>query len=146
MVPGADIILEINTNACNDTNTPLSLEFSLCLECGLNGKWVVKHSNVREVGWGSVKPTQVFRPFVLSKAKQFDPSLFNISKPKPNLVWRPKIKELNSLSLRTCVSQPPGKFSLLPSVSTSLEVGVLSSDGVGDVPITPLLSLMVTAA
>ena len=42
-------------------------------------------------------------------------------------------------------SQPPGKFSLLPSVSTSLAV-VLSSDGVGDVPITSLLLSMVVAA
>ena len=50
MVPGADIMLELNTNACNGTVTPLSLELSLCLECGLNGKWVVKHSNVWEMG------------------------------------------------------------------------------------------------
>ena len=43
-------------------------------------------------------------------------------------------------------SQPPGKSSLLPSVSTSLAVVVLSSDGVGDVPITSLLLSMVAAA
>ena len=146
MVPGADIMLELNTNACNGTITPLSLELSLCLECGLNGKWVVKHSNIWEVGRESVEPTQVFKPSVLSIAKQLDPSLFNISKPKPNLVWRPKTKELNSLSLPTRVPQPPGKSLSPPSASTSPEVGVLSYDGVGDVLITPWLSSMVAAA
>ena len=35
---------------------------------------------------------------------------------------------------------------LLPSVSTSLAVVVLSSDGVGDVPITSLLLSMAAAA
>ena len=145
MVPGVDIMLEINANAFNGTNTPLSLELSLCLECGLDGKWVVKHSNIREVGRGSVEPTQVLRPTVLSKANQLDPTL-NISKPKPNLVWRPKTKELNSLSFLIHVSQPPGKSSSLPSVSTSPTVDVLSSDGVGDAPITPLLLSMVAAA
>ena len=44
------------------------------------------------------------------------------------------------------MSQPPGKSSSLPSVSTSPTVDVLSSDGVGDAPITPLLLSMVAAA
>ena len=46
----------------------------------------------------------------------------------------------------TRVSQPPGKSLSPPLASTSLEVGVLSSDGVGDVLITPWLSSMVAAA
>ena len=130
-VPGADFMLEINANAGNGIDTPVSLELSLCLECGLNGKWVVKHSNIREVGRGSVEPTQVLRPTILSKPNQLDPST-NFSKPKPNLVWRPKTKELNSLSFLIW-------SSMLPSVSTTLAIIVLSSGGLGDVPITPLL-------
>ena len=137
-VPGADFMLEINANAGNGTDNPLSLELSLCLECGLNGKWVVKHSNIREVGLGSVEPTQVLRPTVCSKPNQLDPSI-NFSKPKPNLVWRPKTKVLNSLS---CLIWS----STLPSVTTSSAVVVQSSGGLGDAPITPSLSSTVADA
>lgn len=41
MIPSVDIMLKINANAFNGTKIPLSLELSLCLECGLNGKWEV---------------------------------------------------------------------------------------------------------
>ena len=137
-VSGADFMLEINANAGNGTDTPLSLELSLCLECGLNGKWVVKHSNIREVGRGSVEPTKVLRPIVCSKPNQLNPSI-KFSKPKPNLVWQPKTKVLNSLSC-------PIWSSTLPSVTTSPTVVVLSSDGLGDVPITLSLSSTVVDA
>ena len=85
-VPGADFMLDINANPGNGIDTPLSLELSLCLECGLNGKWVVKHSNIQEVGHGSVEPTQALRPTDCSKPNKLDPSI-NVFKPKPNLVW-----------------------------------------------------------
>ena len=131
-------MLDINANPSNGTVTPLSLELSLCLECGLNGKWVAKHSNIREVGRGSVEPTQALRPTDCSKPNQLDPSI-NVSKPKPNLVWRPKSNVLNSLSC-------PIWSSTLSSVTTSPAVVVLSSGGLGDAPILPSPSLSSTFA
>ena len=107
------------------------------MECGLNGKWVVKHFNIREVGRGSVEPTQALRPTDCSKPNQLDPSI-NVSKPKPNLVWRPKSNVLNSLSC-------PIWSLTLSSVRTSPAV-VLSSGGLGDAPISSSLSSTVADA
>ena len=59
-VPGAEIMLEIKDDALNGVISPLSLEVSLSLECGLNGKWEIKCSNIKEVGCVShsvVRPT-----------------------------------------------------------------------------------------
>ncbi|KAK9988961.1 hypothetical protein SO802_029200 [Lithocarpus litseifolius] len=145
-VLGADIVLGINANAFNGTTSPLTLELSLCLECGLNGKWEVKHSSIQEVGRSNVGPTQVFRPTVLSKAYPPDPSRLNSSKPKPTLVWWPKSKDLNSLSFLIRESQPPGKSLSLPSASTPSTIEVLCSNGVLEAPTTSLMSLMAAAA
>ena len=49
-VPGAKFTLEIKDDALNGAKSPLLLEVSLSLERGLNGKWEIKCSNIKEVG------------------------------------------------------------------------------------------------
>ncbi|KAK7833453.1 e3 sumo-protein ligase mms21 [Quercus suber] len=51
LVPGADFMLEFNANASHGSNTPLSLELSLSLECGLNGKWDPSLSQPKPKVW-----------------------------------------------------------------------------------------------
>ena len=49
-VPGAEVTLEIQDDALKGADSPFSLEVSLRLVCGLNGKWDIKCSNIKEVG------------------------------------------------------------------------------------------------
>ena len=47
VVPKAEVTLEVQDDACIGADSPLSLEVSLCLMRGLNGKWDVKYSNIK---------------------------------------------------------------------------------------------------
>ena len=49
--PEADFTLAVKDNPLNGAKSPLSLEISLKLEHGLNGKWEIKHSSVKDVDW-----------------------------------------------------------------------------------------------
>ena len=81
-------MLEIKNDALNGAKSPLSLEVSLCLECGLNGKWEIKCSNIKEVGYFGVGPTQaVFRSNTHAKVSPLNPPQAHVFKPKPSLVW-----------------------------------------------------------
>ena len=87
----AEFTLVLKDNTLNGAKSPLSLEVSLNLECGLNGKWEIKHSSIKEVGRVSppgVWPTQaVFSPNALAEAFPLNPPHVHIFKPKPTLVW-----------------------------------------------------------
>ena len=95
-------MLEIKDDALNCAKSPLLLEVSLSLERGLNGKWEIKCSNIKEVGCvcpSGVGPTQaVFRSNALAEAIPLNPPHVHKFKPKPTLVWRPKRKELTTRS------------------------------------------------
>ena len=91
-----------------------------------------------------VRPTQaVFRPNALSKATPLNPPHFHKFKPKPTLVWRPKRKELTTMSFLIRETQPPGKSSSFPSVLVCLAINTLSIDVVDEL-IMPLMSSMVS--
>ena len=80
-------MLEIKDDALKGVDSPLSLEVSLRLVRGLNGKWDIKCSNIKEVGCSGVRPTQdVFRPNALAKASPLNPSHVPKLKPKPTMV------------------------------------------------------------
>ena len=146
-VPGVEIMHEIKDDALNGTISPLLLEVSLSLECGLNGKWEIKCSNIKEVGCVSpsgVGSTQaVFRPNVLAEAIPLNPPHVHKFKPKPTLVWRPKRKQLTTRSFLMRETQPPGKSSLCPSVSACSAIDTLSTDVMVE-PIMLLMSSMVS--
>ena len=145
-VPGVEIMHEIKDDSLNGTISPLSLEVSLSLECGQNGKWEIKCSNIKEVGCVSpfgVGPMQaVFRPNVLTKAIPLNPPHVHKFKPKPTLVWQPKRKELTTKSFLMGETQPPGKSSSCPSVLACSAIDTLSTDVMVE-PIMPLMSLTV---
>ena len=80
-------MLEIKDNTLNGADSPLSLEVSLCLVHGLNGKWDIKCSNIKEVGCFGVGHTQaVFRPNALAEASPLNPPHVHKLKPKPTMV------------------------------------------------------------
>ena len=87
----AEFTLVLKDNTLNGAKSPLSLEVSLNLECGLNGKWEIKHSSIKEVDCVSpsgVGPTQaVFRPNTHAKVSPLNPPQDHVFKPKPSLVW-----------------------------------------------------------
>ena len=97
-----ELTLVLKDNTLNDAKSPLSLEVSLNLERGLNGKWEIKHSSIKEVDCVSpsgVEPMQaIFRPNALAEAFPLNPPHVHIFKPKPTLVWQPKRKELSTKS------------------------------------------------
>ena len=90
-VPEVEFTLVLKDDTLNGAKSPLSLEVSLNLEHGLNGKWEIKHSSIKEVGRVSppgVWPTQaVFSPNALAEAFPLNPPHVHIFKPKPTLVW-----------------------------------------------------------
>ena len=93
-VSEAEVMLEIKDNTLNGADSPLSLEVSLCLVRGLNGKWDIKCSNIKEVGCSGAGPTQdIFRPNVLAEASPLNPPQPHKLKPKPSMVWQPKRKD-----------------------------------------------------
>ena len=47
--PEAEFTLALKDNSLYGVKSPLSLEVSLNLEHGPNGKWEIKHSSVKEV-------------------------------------------------------------------------------------------------
>ena len=90
-VPKGESTLVLKDDSLNGAKSPLLLEVSLNLEHGLNGKWEIKHSNIKEVGCVSpsnVGPAQaVFRPNTFAEAFPLNPPLVHVFKPKPTLVW-----------------------------------------------------------
>ena len=76
----------------------LTLDISLRLECGLDGRWGVSCSKVQDVGLSKVslnnlktKPA-VIKPtcIIPTKATIYNPIEANHYNHKPILVWRPK--------------------------------------------------------
>ena len=130
-------MLEIKDDALNGAKSPLSLEVSLCLERGLNGKWEIKCSNIKEVGYFGVGPTQaVFRPNALAEAFPLNPPHVHKFKPKPTLVWQPKRKELTTRSFSMQETQ-------IPRMSSSYPCERLNRSSLCPL-IMPLMSLMVS--
>ena len=117
-VPEVEFTLVLKDDTLNGAKSPLSLEVSLNLEHGLNGKWEIKHSNIKEVGCVSpygVGPTRaVFRPNTLAEAFPLNPPQVHVFKPKPTLIWQPKRKELSTRSFPMRETQPSGKSSSCP--------------------------------
>ena len=115
-IPEVEFTLVLKDDTLNGAKSPLSLEVSLNLGRGLNGKWEIKHSSSKEVSCVSpsgVGPTQaVFRPNTLVEAFPLNPPQVHVFKPKPTLVWQPKRKELSTRSFLMRETQPPGKSSL----------------------------------
>ena len=72
-MPGAKITFEIKENVSDGTDALLTLDVSLRLDCGLDGRWEVKCSKVQEVGRDNISPLGVkptegfFRPWMLCR-------------------------------------------------------------------------------
>ena len=93
-VPEAEVMLEVQDDTRKGADSPLSLEVSLCLVHGLNGKWDVKYSNIKEVGCPDVGPMiEAVRPIAPVVTPTLNPPLGPYSKPKPLKVWQPKRKK-----------------------------------------------------
>ena len=111
-VPEVEVTLEIQDDALKGADSPFSLEVSLRLVRGLNGKWDIKCSNIKEVGCSGVGPMKdVFRPNALAKASPLNPPHVPKLKPKPSMVWQPKRKELTTRSSPMRETQTPGMSS-----------------------------------
>ena len=90
------------TSAINEAenlsaNTSLSLDISLSVECGNEGKWVVISSEIKEVGSIAVKPIGV------NKSHSFKTVLLNGSGPRSFATWKPKahVGSLNTLGYKS---------------------------------------------
>lgn len=72
-MPGAKITFEIKENVSDGTDALLTLDVSLRLDCGLDGRWEVKCSKVQEVGRDNISPLGVkptegfFKPWMLCR-------------------------------------------------------------------------------
>ena len=96
-VPEAEVMLEIQDDALKGADSPFLLEVSLRLVRGLNGKWDIKCSNIKEVGCLDVGPMiDVFRPNAPAEAPPLNPPHVPKIKPKPPMVWQPKRKYLTT--------------------------------------------------
>ena len=94
VVPEAEVTLVVQDDTRINADSPLSLEVSLCLVRGLNGKWDVKYSNIKEVGCPDVGPMkEAVRPIAPAVTPTLNPPLGPYAKPKPPKVWQPKRKE-----------------------------------------------------
>ena len=106
-VPEDEVTLELQDDALSMADSPLSLEVSLHLVRGLNGKWDIKSSNIKEVGCSGVGPLKdVFKPNALAEAPPLNPPHVPKLKPKTSLVWQPRrtaCKEL--LTTMSCPSR-----------------------------------------
>ena len=113
---GAVILSVIKGVAFNGIEAGLTLDISLWLECGLDGKWGVIWSKVWDVGLSKVSPNNlktkpaVVKPIgtIPTKAMLFNPSEANHYNHKPISVWRPKIDQGVSSSL--CLARPNSTF------------------------------------
>ena len=137
MVPEDEVTLVVQDVARKGVESPLSLEVSLCLVRGLNGKWEVKYSNLKEVGYSAVGPMQeAVRPISFAVTPTLNPSLGPYAKPKPLKVWQPKRIEQptrpsptretqTSGMLCTCSRpfQPSSRPSIVPLRSTMVSDG-----------------------
>lgn len=65
-------------------NTMLTLDISLRVERGNDGKWIVLSSKINEVGLVAVKPSGE------NKIHSFKTMLINGSGPRPHATWKPK--------------------------------------------------------
>ena len=84
MVPEVEVMLEVQDDTRIGADSPLSLEVSLCLVRGLNGKWDVKYSNIKEVGCPDVGPMkEADRPIAPAVTPTLNPPLGPYAKPKP---------------------------------------------------------------
>ena len=90
------------TSALNEAenisaNTSLSLDISLCVERGNEGKWVVISSEIKEMGPVAVKPTGVI------KSHSFKTVLLKGSGPRSSATWKPKahVGSLNTLGYKS---------------------------------------------
>ena len=94
VVPEDEVTLVVQDDTRKGAESPLSLEVSLCLARGLNGKWEVKYSNIKEVGYFAIGPMQeAVRPISFAVTPTLNPSLGPYAKPKPLKVWQPKRTE-----------------------------------------------------
>ena len=105
-------------NPLNGAKSPLSLEISLKLERGLNGKWEIKHSSVKDVDWvcnSGLGPTQAAaRPISSAKIMPSNPPQARVFKPKHAMVWQPKRKLVSSRPLQMRETVPPTTSSAHP--------------------------------
>ena len=84
MVLEDEVTLVVQDDACKGAESPLSLEVSLCLVRGLNGKWEVKSSNLKEAGYSAIGPMQeAVGPISSAVTPTLKPSLGPYAKPKP---------------------------------------------------------------
>ena len=93
-VPEVEFTLEIKDDALNGAESPLSLEVSLYLERGLNGKWEIKCSNTKEVGCSGVGPRKLsLGPMHLLKLPYLTHLMSTNLSPSP--LWSGNPKEKN---------------------------------------------------
>ena len=137
MVLEDEVTLVVQDDACKGAESPLSLEVSLCLVRGLNGKWEVKYSNFKEVGYSAVGPMQeAVRPISFAVTPTLNPSLGPYAKPKPLKVWQPKrteqptrpspTRETQTSGMSCTCSrpfQPSSRPSIVPLRSTMVSDG-----------------------
>ena len=137
MVPEAEVTLVVPDDARKGAKSPLLLEVSLCLVRGLNGKWEVKYSHIKEVGYSDVGPMQVaVRPISSAVTPTLNPPLGSYAKLKPPKVWQPKrteqpsrpspTRETHTLGMSSTCSrpfQPSSRPSILPLRSAMVSDG-----------------------
>ena len=124
-VPEAEVTLELQDDTLKIADSPFSLEASLHLVRGLNGKWDIKCSNIKEVGCSGVGPLKdVFKPNALAEAPPLNPPHVPKIKPKPSLVWQPKrtaCKELSHLTTTSCPTRETHSLGLLSPGARSFQ-------------------------
>ena len=81
---GVDIMSVINGAVNKSYNAMLTLDISLHVECGNEGKWNVLFSKINEAGPVAVKPSGE------NKTHSFKTMLTNGRGPRPNAGWKPK--------------------------------------------------------
>ena len=81
------------TKTTSSFNTSLSLDISLRVERGNEGKWVVISSEIKEVGPVAVKPIGVNKPH------SFKTVLLNGSGPRSFATWKPQKPMMGLLNL-----------------------------------------------
>ena len=82
----ADVTSVINGAVDKGVNTSLSLDITLRVERGVEGKWIVLSSDIKEVGPVTVKPTRENNTYT------FKSMLIKGSGPRPQVAWKPKPK------------------------------------------------------
>ena len=117
VVPEDEVTFVVQDDAGTGAESPLSLEVSFCLVRGLNGKWEIKSSNLKEVGFSAVGPMQEdVRPTPTPAKSSRKPPLGLVAKPKPIKVWQPLRKEQPKRPSPSRKSQGPVSSSRPPLV------------------------------